>query len=295
MRTLLVVICTLLCAASLAQSPKDKEHPHKSEGPQRGTKSAPVFTEGLMRTQAAKEASAQESTQREAEAVRSERSAKANEAVARYTEWMVYVMAAQAAFFVWQLGMMRVTLRDTKAAADAAKVSADAAKASADSYKNAERGWVSWTRIEYNPFTDCIGPNGEKWATGMLFVIHWLNAGRTPALKCNLFCIGRVVPHGQPLPVFVPDDIPHGHQAPVVPQMSVSSRGVLFPREQIDAMIRNECQIFLYGRVDYEDLFSKGVSRHAEVCFAVEFGGYRSDNNAPIFQFRAAGPQNSVS
>lgn len=177
-----VTFCALLCSAVVAQTSNSRRTAVDTNAnqSQRGVKDAPVFVDALIRTEIDKAEAAREAQQREAEAARSERSAVANESVAKWTALAFVVMLIQAGLFVWQLRLMKRSFAESRGALLAARDAADAAKASADALKRIERAYV-FAEVHLRSFTTSVIDSAGDWGNLKASVKFW-NHGKTPAL-----------------------------------------------------------------------------------------------------------------
>ncbi len=182
--------------------------------------------------------------------------------------------------------------------AKAASDSAAAAKTSADAYREAERAWVSFVKMDYRSFTGgTIVETGETGQSGTMFNLAWLNGGRTPAIECTLFTDRKILkpPYTTETPSFIVPIDPNAQKIVLVPDVPVSSLPIYLLRSDIDTLRDQQCRVFIYGRAEYRDVFSPNETRHFEVCLQVEYGGIESDTGQTLFNHRVVGPQNSAS
>lgn len=204
------------------------------------------------------------------------------------TDRMIGHAANQAAAIV-------ATSDAAKLSAEAAAKAADAVQTSANAYQTAERAWMTWTQVIIDNFLDSTDiATGERndWTN---FRFQWINSGHTPAISCSFLCDGKVVAGvNNPTPTFTPPPIPQERRVPIVPGIKVSSSGKPFRKEDIEALRKRECQIFLYGRAVYDIVYPTGVPLHTEVCLEVAWIGTETTTGKPKFSFSPIGPQNSA-
>ncbi len=216
--------------------------------------------------------------------------------MAAATALLALIAGGQLGMFWKQLRFMREGVRDARILADAARFSAQATKAQSDALVFSQRAWVSHLDVINHPFQDATVAGIAEKMNGMMFRIRWTNAGHTPAINCTSFSHGMAVDAGTTIPSFGPPGAaavqPH---APLVPGIIVTSPPCHFFDADIEALRARARRLFIHARIDYEDIFLKDTPRHTEICMEVEFGGLRSDNGQAIFNFNAAGPQNSAS
>jgi hypothetical protein len=298
MRVLLLVVALLFCGNAWSDGPSDhKAITHKDQKAKQTQHDPKLDTSSLEKAirESIKEAS-EKTDPYAGEKIKSDRKlVEYSGQLAYFTNWLVIVATIQACLFVWQLLLINKATKDAGAAAVAATESAQAAKAQSEALVTSNRAWVSYTTIIPDSFSDATVDGITDKKNGVMFIINWINAGRTPAIKCNLFSMYKAIENGTAIPYFTSPAGDSQRQAPLIPGIKVSSRPCYFFDTDIEAFSKGERRFFIYGRINYEDIFLENTPRHTEVCMEVEFGGYRSDNNEMIFNFTAIGPQNSAS
>lgn len=183
----------------------------------------------------------------------------------------------------------------TLTTAEAAEKAAVAARTSAESYQAAERAWMTHTEIVVSPFTDSTFGDSTEKTDGTMFRIKWINAGNTPAIRCSLVTMNKVVPDSDgAIPTFAPPQNLGQVYVPFVPRVPVTAPPIPFSKSVIEKLKRRDCRIFIYSRADYEVVYPTTVSPHTEVCFEVEYAGMNTKTGETTFSFRVAGPQNSA-
>jgi hypothetical protein len=184
--------------------------------------------------------------------------------VAVFTVVLAVIAAIQAGLFYWQLGLLKESLIDAKAAADAARDAANAAMQSADIATNSERAWVVTDATFSSDWPDLMkkgAPDKSK------VILKIKNAGRSPAELEQVEILAFVYPAN--------DDFPN---EPVYGDGSKGSLGLdLMPGEIIQAgedrvmicsiqnfeiledveigrLRRRETRLYCYGRLNYKDI-----------------------------------------
>ena len=179
--------------------------------------------------------------------------------LSEFTRWLVGVtglMALIAIFQLWmfkrQLNLMEDGARDARNVASAAQCSANAAKASADALMLAERAYVKLSHVT----------PGLKIKEGKSFCeveIEIRNHGRTPATVTDVHIWGKLLEHGEPLPV--PFQYPPQEQSPsafLVTQEAFFKTQVLpLLGIQSEEVICSAKRLWVYGHVDYIDVFGR--------------------------------------
>jgi hypothetical protein len=222
----------------------------------------------------------------------------ATERAANANVWLAAIAIAQAALFLWQLRIMKSSLGDAATAAKAAKASADAAMVTADSYRTAERALISVQSPAADRFTNgFLDPGGARF-NGYLLSLRWFNAGKTAAVKCNLYSRMAIGPEPG-VPRFVRNE-PVGEMATATVAAGMTMRGddFVITDDQVTALRERRMRCFLYGRADYFDMFAEDMPRHFEGCFEATVNGDVTDaqgREVARFEFAAVGPQNTSS
>ncbi len=237
----------------------------------------------------------QERAGSEAKTAREERIAFWMILLAAATALLALIAGGQLGMFWRQLRFMREDSKDARSLAVAARFMSQASKAQADALVISQRAWVSHLDVINTPFRDATVEGYADKMSGMMFRIRWTNAGHSPAVNCTSFSQGMVVDVGTAIPSFGPPGASVQPHAPLLPGIVVTSPPCHFFDADIEALRTRARRLFIYARIDYEDIFLKDIPRHTEICMEVEFGGFRSDNGQAIFNLSAVGPQNSAS
>lgn len=149
---------------------------------------------------------------------------------------------------------------------------------------HADKAWVSWVgAVAEYPLSGSMDP---------VMMIQWKNAGRTPALRCNMFSAGHVINLRDQVPVFDPPPDEGETQAPLVPDVLITSKKCVFEFDHFNAWMDHQCRIILYGIVRYNDIFSK-KRRCTEVCLEVQFIRLE-DGTKVIVNLTPVGKQNTA-
>ena len=220
-----------------------------------------------------------------------------------FTGMLVVVGFLQLLTFVFQTFVfgrqarrLRETIMEMKVATEATRMAAEAAEKSADSYQTAERAWVALIQGINEPFTKSTDADtGEKNISGVAFKLEWMNFGHTPALNCSLFTEAKIVTDKEAsIPIF---ERPQGDEisrAPIVPGVKFYSPSRYFRQHVIEDLKNRKCRLFLYGKIDYHVVYVSGTPKHTEVCFEISYAGNQNETGNIIFNYRVAGPQNSI-
>lgn len=181
------------------------------------------------------------------------------------------------------------TRRTAKAAEQASKTAVDTFRI----YQLSERAWIAQVMVKDAQvtgasFVDDPGILHE----GRRFQICWQNAGKTPARRCRLMTIGDVAVGDDHIPTFsAPADVEQ-RESIILPGASVWSTDWALKQRDIARLRSGELRAYLYGRLDYVDVFEPETARHTEVCMQIVYGGERADNGQPIFHYMPIGKQN---
>jgi hypothetical protein len=221
------------------------------------------------------------------------------ERLSDFTCWLVIVTVGLGTIAFFQLLMFGSQLRLMKKGAKDTTDLAEAAKMQAQALQIGERAWVSYIRTDHIEFQNATFiDTGETIKSGVVFTIIWTNAGRTPAIKCNLFSDSRVVEHGAAIPTFISPTEETQRRGTMVPGVTAFSVRRTISQTDIDALEKRQRKVFIYGRADYEDIFANKLPRHTEVCLEIEVNGFltRKDGKKVMnFEFLTIGPQNTAS
>jgi hypothetical protein len=133
--------------------------------------------------------------------------------------------------------------------------------------------------------------DGVPIKRGHGFQMDWENAGRTPALRVDLFRTHAVVEAGADVPTFILPPNAKQEQAPVLPGTIVTSGVSAVPVQTILDLEAKRVRLFLYGRFTYETVFQQHGRVLTECCFEVMVTGRLPDGGYG-FQCLAVGPQN---
>lgn len=189
--------------------------------------------------------------------------------------------------------------RDTQVALRISRDAANAAKATIHSYRVAERAWLGLVDVDIKRALS-HDENGQH-ILGYMLSLNLINSGRTPALKCRGAGDIRIEPDasGLNIPVFNIHPIDATRSSTVAPGINFQTGAGNITLQDIDRLGKNDCLAFIYGRVEYEDVFNVGVVRHAEICLQVTIYGWTSapgtEPRHPNFRYLPAGPQNTAS
>jgi hypothetical protein len=273
-----------------AQAPASSAEPADP----RGTKDLPLLVETIEGADAAAER---------------KDAAKHRAGEATRTLWMVLlaggallVAVIQALLFRSQLAMMKKELAGADASARVARAAAEASVASGDALRAAQRAWVAAVTFETLRAHDVItefDPAGDPLPvppkSGVVLSIKWVNAGQTPALSLTSVNMGitQVPPKPDQLPHFPFHEQAKPHSATLVPHASFSTGGY-FIEDATIALLRDEqCQVYLYGQVEYKTIFDQQGTRRSTILYQIIFNGYlNNDQNRPSFQSRTVGHNN---
>jgi hypothetical protein len=177
---------------------------------------------------------------------------------------LVLVGAIQAGLFVWQLGLIRKGLADTKEAADAAKESTQTANASlALSRQTAEHQLRAYVMVD-KAVTVNFGPK----PTAQVVI---KNFGATPAYGFTIWTVVDVATD----PIDGPPEPPTGAveakgdlgPGSFVHTWDTSER--VIPVEEIQAVQDGRAGFYVFGKAAYKDVFGKEHS--TKFCFI--YGG----------------------
>src|SRR6266851_5756876 len=180
--------------------------------------------------------------------------------VLAYATIFLFIAAAiQAALFVWQLSLIRISLKDAKIAAEAAR---DAAEAATVQAKVAERSLTElerpWLFLEGATVIRRDLPGQQLIPNNWFIKLHWKNVGRAPALIED--CLFQIVPKAS-----ITNEPVYDKRSGISCPRTVAVGETIETFQVGPAPGKNEILVF-YGRITYTELSGK---RH-ETGFAVE-------------------------
>lgn len=238
---------------------------------------------------------------REAESRRDQADLRAQESMALWA--LVTAIANGIAAFLTGVGILLIwrTLHHTRRAADYANDMVDEARkttqAAIDSIK-VERAWITksgWGNYFIsNPIFDGVPQRGE--ALGI--ALHWRNDGRSPAINMKMTSDHALVEPGVGPPVF--DGATDTGQKTASVGQSAVVKGMMRVVGVSDykRLVEGSLSMYIYGKATYEDVFSRGIVRHTEVCCLVDLNGERvseTGERIPMINLMPEGPQNTIS
>jgi hypothetical protein len=196
----------------------------------------------------------------QSEGASNERSLAVATWVLAYATILLFIAAAvQAALFVWQLSLIRVSLKDAKIAAEAARDAAEAATLQAQvaerSLTELERPWLF---LEGATIRRRDLPDQQLIPNAWFIKLHWKNVGRAPALIEE--CLFDISPKET-----IPDEPVYNNQIGLHCPRTVPAGDTVETRE-VGPAPGNDGILVFYGRMTYTELSGK---RH-KTGFAVE-------------------------
>lgn len=180
--------------------------------------------------------------------------------VLAYSTMFLFIAAAiQAGLFIWQLSLIRTSLKDTKIAADAARAAAEAgtlqAKVAERSFTELERPWLF---LEGATVSRRELPGQALVPNNWFIKLHWKNVGRAPALIVE--CTFQIAPKEK-----IADEPAYDQRSQLSCPRTVPVGGTIETTEVGPAPGKHEYLVF-YGKLTYTELSGK---RHT-TGFAVE-------------------------
>jgi hypothetical protein len=183
--------------------------------------------------------------------------------VALFTLLLAFTATVQAGFFVWQLRMMRETIRDSKAAANAAR---DAAKAAQDGAEaallnakaiiNAERPWLVVGFKEINDTTT---------GASSIYAFTFINQGKTPAIVKKISIGHNVVTKTSDLPIPMRDEDLTPRDLPDLTLIVSKDSFITWPEVDPERLLEEHVEtnqgglsgkfLMIYGMIEYHDVF----------------------------------------
>lgn len=209
-----------------------------------------------------------------------------------FTFLLVIVGSFQVGLFVWQLKLIRESLDDAKVAADAAQNAATAAQQSAniarDTLITTERAFVFLEDFDVDPV---YAPRGQGVEI-VSFVIRpaWRNNGTTPTRNM------KIIVNWTPWAGDLPDGFGYAYGESVAPtSMFLGPRArewsdpIKIPGNEATLALKGVQNIYVWGRVEYNDIFDKTRLHFTKWCYRLVF---TRPSPTPQTQFVAFGPYN---
>lgn len=215
--------------------------------------------------------------------------------VAAFTLLLALVALGQAGLFVWQLRYMLRGIVDAGVAAKAATKAANAAVEQVAITRNGtattERAYVFCERIESTPTFKPKTEEVVRW--GFRYILK--NSGKTP----TQYAIMNVNQwHGIKI-----GDLPNDFRYPdygnrdrisIGPDATMHSTTFDLTVEQLQMIRDGDSRLYIWGWVEYNDIFD-GTERHrSELCFEIMVVGNPIYNTPEAFRYRRHGPFNGI-
>ncbi|MGO8844311.1 MAG: hypothetical protein ACLQFI_02990 [Methylocella sp.] len=256
---------------------------------QRGTDQMP-FTTKILPGENAKEKAEQEERERrekdEKSAVdkrladQTQRLADETENLAAYTRWLagftllLFIAAVgQVALFVWQLRLIRESLKDAKVAAEAAETTANIAK---DDLLLGQRAYV-FVNFLQSIVIDPKTKNVVFWR----ITPTWTNFGSTPTqnmrnhINCKIF--SGPIPPNWDFPDMWGEGISTEHKENVVlplgPKSIIHGQAIDIAIQDVHDCIEGKNTIYLWGWAEYNDIFINTKKHITRFCNKLVIGG----------------------
>lgn len=184
------------------------------------------------------------------------------------------IAALQAYLFLRQLRLMNDSLKDSRRAADAAASAVDLARTNG---QHQMRAYVGADGIRKDP----VLASGavEAWQ----LYVRWLNRGQTPALNVRGNFSSLVFgTDGMPVDFDLAAAEHYDPKTPseyITPTRTFHSNKITIPVVEIETAKSNCRRIYVWGHIEYDDVFV-GTKRHRlEFCDEVLIRGSPSDPN----------------
>lgn len=203
----------------------------------------------------------QDAEKREAaDLVAQQRMAESTEDIVTVTQWQLWVGAAGIALLLFTL---KLTRDANRAAVRAAKAAESAVKVTEISAERQSRAYIAIGQ----PIWKTLMAEDLKKINGFSYSILWENCGTTPARRC------RSHAYQESFDGRIPDDFDY----PDKPVDRVSEKSHIGPKKDYQSIVgvsvadaqaaeRGEKHIFVWGWIEYDDIFP-GTPRHrTEVC-----------------------------
>jgi len=194
---------------------------------------------------------------------------------ARWSNFLIMIFTlALTAVAIAQHRLAERMSAETSTAIEYSRQSAEAARLTAElsdrSLQSSQRAYICMMSWQHGFARDSHLRNDDGTATHgdfSVFVAQYFNHGNTPARDVEIYIKEFVLPLGEQPSPDVSRTIGGSAIGPKTPFAS-SERGV--PLETCVAAFNRQCDIFVFTRVDYRDVFSS-EPRTTQVCSRVDF------------------------
>jgi hypothetical protein len=286
-----VLVALFFVVLSLSDATARSHHPnqnrHQTQGAQqqpaadqRGTDQSPVVVK-IAPTPKSEADAAAEAKDRQEKAKLDTALVKFNGDLAFYTLILAIVAALQFIALFVQAILLRGTLKATTAAANIAK----------DALISTERAFVFLE--DFDPvWTIGLRGSGDNNREFRHFAIRlrWRNNGTTPTRNMT------VIVNWHPTQGNLPDGFPYSYGEGVEPspmflgpQATEWSEAIDIPANVATAALKGTENLFIWGRVEYRDIFDDTPLHFTEWCYKMVFTRVTPE---PLTQFVAFGPHN---
>ncbi|MFN3659417.1 MAG: hypothetical protein ACK4UO_19400 [Pseudolabrys sp.] len=230
---------------------------------------------------------------------RSEQDLQAQWDMARWAFWSAF--AALIGICVTGVGVIFVkqTLDATRQAVAEAAKGNDAARRAANAAIAAVHTERAWMMADGGTFgeTENTEIDGVRHRKAFRIQARWQNSGRSPALRAGLSIAFRLLNPDEPIPTFSVADYP-SRVTTIGPGRRVMTNSMGFGAADYELFLRKKKRLFVYSRIEYEDIYNPGIVRHTEVCLEVSRNGTFVDEmgvDRPYFEFISVGDQHTAS
>lgn len=226
-------------------------------------------------------------------------------AVAAFTGFLVWFNWGMSSAAKKQATIMENTLRrmevDSEVQASQFADQLKVATASADAARDlidTERAWLAVHNLVLRPFSGDY--NDTPVTNAMSVEATWLNKGRSPARKADLYVGHAVMPaSSQEIPYINITRSQGGIKAGVVgPEMPIFSHRRVITARQLQLLIRRKIKFIFHSRAYYRTIAQPKIERYTEFTCEIYFDGYvrdeQSGEDQPLFQWAMIGPQNDA-
>jgi hypothetical protein len=204
---------------------------------------------------------------------------------------------------LWDAGERQLKLlADTSAAQsrdmqESIRAAQSAARSAAESAYS-ERAWMTPDGFDQalatNPILD-----GVTYPEGIRIAPRWKNAGRSPAIKVQVFTthrMGRV--DDSLIPRFESERSQKEEAGIFGPGMGAQGVQRWICGDDLGYFRLSALRCFIYSRVIYSTVFEPDSEKTSEICFVVDFNGMHvlpDGKTVPRLTYAAIGPQNTAS
>jgi hypothetical protein len=257
---LLTVTSAVVAAERRSQQPHNQSNQQQAAPDKRGTEQAPLIVQTRPPDKS------QEEIQRDKEKAKLDReTAEFTGDLAFYTKLLFGATVALALITVALAGIGFWQAQDNKAAIKAAQTSANAAMLQINIMKATHAAHVSIIQPKSSVLT-----GEQRNLLGMRFWVTLVNNGHSETQNMRSTISGRCLPLNEPFVYDFPGALENPpHSMVIGAQSEINTGEIDIPGEGVMSTANRQAQLFLFGWVEYDDIFPDTMRHRLEYCFEV--------------------------